>query len=284
MMRTGLIGIESYVDGTLIRSCGEDANRLHKEAFSAGFKHVFGVDTTIDVVKHHGGTDPLIAVKQRGRRPAAVLHSPRRRAAAPPLQATVFSILAAARRRHAIVQALERLPELQAAMIKHFEAHSDRAGLGLQLLPGVRALLETLQGRDDVATCLVTGNLEPIGWGKMAALGIEQLFTAPRFGGFGSDHCSGDTDEMWRDRAEFVAVAARRCADAFPDADIAAHWHVGDTPMDVQAALASGAAALGVATGVFPLESLRALGAPPRVVVLESLEDTEAVMAALGLS
>jgi phosphoglycolate phosphatase-like HAD superfamily hydrolase len=58
----------------------------------------------------------------------------------------------------------------------------------------------------------------------------------------------------------------------------------GDTPMDVQAALASGAAALGVATGVFPLESLRALGAPPRVVVLESLEDTEAVMAALGLS
>jgi hypothetical protein len=45
------------------------------------------------------------------------------------------------------------------------------------------------QGRDDVATCLVTGNLEPIGWGKMAALGIEQLFTAPRFGGFGSDHC-----------------------------------------------------------------------------------------------
>jgi hypothetical protein len=51
------------VDGTLIRSCGEDANRLHKEAFTYGFKKVFGIDTHIDVVAHHGGTDPLIAVK-----------------------------------------------------------------------------------------------------------------------------------------------------------------------------------------------------------------------------
>jgi hypothetical protein len=30
-----------------------------------------------------------------------------------------------------------------------------------------------------VATCLVTGNLEPIGWGKMAALGIDNLFSKP---------------------------------------------------------------------------------------------------------
>lgn len=36
------------------------------------------------------------------------------------------------------------------------------------------------QARGDVATCLVTGNLEPVGWGKMQALGIEHLFTQPR--------------------------------------------------------------------------------------------------------
>lgn len=29
-------------------------------------------------------------------------------------------------------------------------------------------------------TCLVTGNLEPIGWGKMSALGISSLFSNPK--------------------------------------------------------------------------------------------------------
>jgi hypothetical protein len=62
----------------------------------------------------------------------------------------------------------------------------------------------------------VTGNLEPIGWAKMRALGIGHLFTAPPFGGFGSDHCSGDTAEMWRDRQEFVRIAAERAAQRFP--------------------------------------------------------------------
>lgn len=37
--------------GTLIESIGTQANHLHKAAFSHGFKHVFGVDTHIDVVK-----------------------------------------------------------------------------------------------------------------------------------------------------------------------------------------------------------------------------------------
>lgn len=51
------------VDGTLIHSIGKDANKLHKECFSAGFKEVFGLDTHIDIIPHHGGTDPLIAIK-----------------------------------------------------------------------------------------------------------------------------------------------------------------------------------------------------------------------------
>lgn len=50
------------VDGTLIRSRGEQANHLHREAFSAAFKQVFGLDTTIDVIPHHGSTDTLILV------------------------------------------------------------------------------------------------------------------------------------------------------------------------------------------------------------------------------
>ena len=71
-----------------------------------------------------------------------------------------------------------------------------------------------------VATCLVTGNLEPclIGWAKMEALGIAHLFSQPAFGGFGSDFCSGNTEEMWHDRAELVRVAAERCSKQFPGA------------------------------------------------------------------
>ena len=67
-----------------------------------------------------------------------------------------------------------------------------------------------VQARDDVLTCLVTGNLEPIGWGKMRALGLLPYFSEPRFGGFGSDHCSGNTLESWRDREELVRTAAAR--------------------------------------------------------------------------
>jgi phosphoglycolate phosphatase-like HAD superfamily hydrolase len=55
-----------------------------------------------------------------------------------------------------------------------------RAGKGLELLPGVKALLEVLRDTPNVQTALVTGNLEAIGWSKMDALGIGSLFTAPR--------------------------------------------------------------------------------------------------------
>ena len=90
-----------------------------------------------------------------------------------------------------------------------------RAGDGLELLPGVLELLQRLQQRDDVAVGLVTGNLEPIGWAKMDALGIKHLFSDPLFGGFGTDHCSGDVVEMWRDRAEFIRIANKKVPGAF---------------------------------------------------------------------
>ena len=67
-----------------------------------------------------------------------------------------------------------------------------------------------MQARGDVLTCLVTGNLEPIGWAKMRALGLFDFFSAPCFGGFGSDTCSGNTGESWKDRAELVRIAAGR--------------------------------------------------------------------------
>ncbi|KAI8462399.1 MAG: hypothetical protein J3K34DRAFT_189387 [Monoraphidium minutum] len=144
-MGRGPVTLVSFdIDGTLIRSAGQDANRLHKEAFSAGFQRVFGIDTHIDVVKHHGGTDPLIAVK-------VMMH-------------------------HGIPKstALERLPELEAAMTDHFHAPPGARGArGLCCCRACGSCWSGCRSGPDVATCLVTGNLEPIGWGKMTALGIR---------------------------------------------------------------------------------------------------------------
>lgn len=44
----------------------------------------------------------------------------------------------------------------------------------------------------------------------MEALGIKDLFSPERFGGFGSDYCSGNTVECWRDRSELIKLAAKR--------------------------------------------------------------------------
>ena len=59
-----------------------------------------------------------------------------------------------------------------------------------QVLPGVESLLAALALRPNTAVGLVTGNLEPIGWAKMAALGLQQHFSRPLLGGFSSDYCS----------------------------------------------------------------------------------------------
>lgn len=67
---------------------------------------------------------------------------------------------------------------------------------------------------------------------------------------------------------------------------IKASYHVGDTPMDIQAALAADCVAIGVATGAYAREQLEqcAEGAPAdSVVVLDSLEDVEQVLKALQL-
>ncbi|KAL4857292.1 Eukaryotic translation initiation factor 2 subunit alpha [Chlorella vulgaris] len=160
-------------------------------------------------------------------------------------------------------------------MIDHFLAHSNQAGEGLELLPGVLPLLNALAARPDVAVCLVTGNLEPIGWAKMDALGVRHLFTAPNFGGFSTDYCNPENlEQSWRDRAEFVRIAARKLTEQQSDCDIKARYHVGDAPMDVQAAVGGGAKAVGVCTGIYTRQEL--CDAAPEAVVLEDLTDLAA--------
>mmetsp|Transcript_30995 Transcript_30995/g.55480 ORF Transcript_30995/g.55480 Transcript_30995/m.55480 type:complete len:138 (-) Transcript_30995:199-612(-) len=133
----------------------------------------------------------------------------------------------------------------------------------------------------NVVTCLVTGNLEPIGWGKMRAIGLADLFSTPNFGGFGSDYCSGNTTEMWRDRGEMIRIAGKKADELFPGG-ITEHFHIGDAPQDLYAAAAAGVSCIGVGTGVYSVQQLEELNTG--ATVLSGLGNTGEVLRVMGLA
>eukprot|EP00803_Ostreobium_quekettii_P001249 evm.model.scf_269EXC.2 EVM.evm.TU.scf_269EXC.2 scf_269EXC:31294-32691(-) len=175
---------------------------------------------------------------------------------------------------------MPRLGEMQTSMLQYFETHKDEVADGVAVLPGVKNVLQELKTRSDVATCLVTGNLEPIGWGKMEAVGLLDFFSPSPFGGFGSDFCSGNTEESWRDRAELIRIAATRASHLLPN-PVSERFHIGDTPMDLLAAKEAGAVAIGVTTGTYSRRDLETCGA--ETVVLDDLADVSQVLKAMGL-
>jgi len=80
-------------------------------------------------------------------------------------------------------------------------------------------------------------------------------------------------------RAELVTAARKRFAMRFgPMPDLAHTVLIGDTPLDVDAARASGARIVAVATGKSTHDELTAAGAD---VVLYGLADTSAVIEAI---
>ncbi|XP_057528347.1 uncharacterized protein LOC130807223 isoform X2 [Amaranthus tricolor] len=199
------------IDGTLIRTTGPTSNNLHHRAFSHAFLQVFGIKGNIDVIQHHGSTDPAVLVN-------TLLH---------------YGIPSEA--------ANEKLSVLKSKMIEFAKDHAKDIKEGLEVLPGVEPLLQALSSKDNV-----TGNLEDIAWMKMKGLGIEEYFSVPHIGGFGSDHI---------DRGHLVRIAAERAEKLFPG-NFDLRVHVGDTPNDIQAAESGGALAVGVCTGIFKKEEL----------------------------
>ena len=119
---------------------------------------------------------------------------------------------------------------------------------------------------------VVTGNIRLLAEVKLAALGLRN----------GLDLCIGAYGDDHEDRTELVQVARRRAAAVHGRTPAAfagtSTVVVGDTPLDVTAALAAGARAVGVATGSHPAADLRAAGAH---AVLPDLTDTDAVLKAL---
>jgi phosphoglycolate phosphatase len=140
-------------------------------------------------------------------------------------------------------------------------------------LPGAAQAMAALgDGRaahHAVVQSLLTGNIRPLAEVKLGPLGLTEHLDLDA-GAYGDAH------EV---RAELVHLArgnaARRYGDGFGGE---ATVIVGDTPLDVAAALATGARAVGVATGEFSVQELAASGAH---AVLPDLADTGRVLAAI---
>jgi phosphoglycolate phosphatase-like HAD superfamily hydrolase len=144
-------------------------------------------------------------------------------------------------------------------------------------LPGAVAALTALaapvptpaNGIARARQSVLTGNIRPLAEVKLGTLGLRGLLELD-IGAFGDSH------EV---RSELVHVARSRAA-AAAGADFGgeATVLVGDTPLDVAAALATGARAVGVATGDYSEVDLGAAGAH---AVLPDLTDTPRVLAAI---
>jgi phosphoglycolate phosphatase-like HAD superfamily hydrolase len=129
---------------------------------------------------------------------------------------------------------------------------------GYRVMPGVQALLPRLVDAG-VLLGIVSGALEAGAHIKLARGGLNRFFS---FGGYGSDS---------QDRGELTRLAIERAGRIHGHAlDPAGVLVVGDTPRDVEAAHAAGAVAVGVATGKYTVDELRAAGADYVLPTLES--------------
>lgn len=119
---------------------------------------------------------------------------------------------------------------------------------------------------------VLTGNIRTVAEVKLSALGLRE----------GLDLCIGAYGDDHEVRAELVHVARRRAAAVHgrlpTDFGGAETVVIGDTPLDVEAALATGARAVGVATGRYSVAELASAGAD---VVLPDLTDTRLLLDAL---
>jgi phosphoglycolate phosphatase len=142
--------------------------------------------------------------------------------------------------------------EEMAALISKRSAYLPRAvseSKGYRVLKGVLETLEKLS-QAGFLLGLTTGGVEAAAHIKLARANLNKYFG---FGGYGSD--SSNRTELTRKAIERAGVILGEPVD--PKRVLV----VGDTPLDIDAAHAAGAVAVGVASGSFSEEELRAAGA-----------------------
>jgi len=159
------------------------------------------------------------------------------------------------------------LNEVYSVYLTHLE--QELTGLqSARALPGVVPLLTALHSHEGrLAIGLGTGNIQAAAYMKLGNVGLAQYFD---FGGFGSDH---------RIRSEILRIGASRgCLQlgcALADCEVVV---IGDTYLDIDAALAIGARSVGVGTSGKTPSELLSRGATH---AFENLEDPSVFSALL---
>lgn len=212
------------IDKTLIKS-----STGHKNSFSIAFKQVYNVETTIDVIQHSGMTDQQI----------------------------IYEVLKLNGLNEDEIKA--KIDLCMKVMIESFKQtlKDDQ----IVILEGVKELLDNLE-KNNVLMGLVTGNLEPIGRGKMEKLDLNHYF---KVGGFGNEHI---------DRTELVKIAIQKAKNNF-DFDVQGDIFLfGDAPQDIKAGKEAGVIPIGVTTGIYSEEQLKNAGAK---IILDDLKNTNSI-------
>ena len=197
------------VDRTLI-----GRSQCHHDAFSYAFKKVYNVDTDIRIINYGGMTDPDIAIqvlKKIGLDDGLIL---------------------------------SKLDECMDAIVDYFQKNIKKDTI--PILPGVKDVLELLS-ENGILLGLITGNLEPVAWGKLKTIHLDHYF---KLGGFGSDNIN---------RTELVKIAVKKAEDDFDFNGKT--FVVGDTPRDIKAGKESNAKTIAVATGTYSTKELEDYGA-----------------------
>ena len=154
------------------------------------------------------------------------------------------------------------LADLRDRYVRYLEGEIHEPGTGVKdVMPGIRPLLDELQRREDVALALLTGNFIEGARIKLEYFDLWRYFPC---GAFGGDAASRN------DLVPIALTRARECGiiNGQPSKVLV----VGDTPNDVECALVADATPVGVATGGYSVEDLRAAGAE---IVFTDLADPQ---------
>lgn len=162
-----------------------------------------------------------------------------------------------------IEQGEHHLPAFDSALRSSLAALEDEMRAKGHACPGAAEVLAELDRRG-VRQSLLTGNIEPNAALKLAAFGLGAELDF-EIGAYGSDH---------RVRPELVGIAREKARAKYGrEFDLVL---VGDTPLDIAAARAGGAAVVAVATGTYAADALGDAD-----TVLEDLTDTAAAVEAI---
>jgi phosphoglycolate phosphatase-like HAD superfamily hydrolase len=179
-------------------------------------------------------------------------------------------ILSGAAAAHGLSSETERLAMFRDVYLRHLARELVEPGPRKGIMPGVLPLLQALERREDAYLALLTGNYEDAARAKLSYFDLWRYF---RCGAFGDD--APDRNGL----LPRAIAKIRECGGpVVAPRDVVV---IGDTPLDVACAAASGVRSVAVATGHFSVDALREAGAD---AVLQDFSDTREVLRALQLA